>query len=125
MKSLIKKSVSLVLLSLMFYGCSTVNPVVKTGDKNNQGSFTSLYSQFSEPMNNSMNMMKNMMMAGSTDYVFASMMVMHHQGAVNMAKAEQKNGKDAEMKKLAENIVTDQENEVKLLQEWLDKNKGK
>ncbi len=124
MKNLIKKLGLLILSSLMFYGCSMVNPAVNSSDKNNKGTFTSLYNQFAEPMNNSMNMMKNMMISDSPDYSFASMMVMHHQGAVNIAKAEQKNGKDAEMKKLADDIITKQESEIKVLNAWIDKNKA-
>jgi uncharacterized protein (DUF305 family) len=54
--------------------------------------------------------------AGSTprrfDAAFMRMMIPHHQGAVEMAKAELKKGKDPQLKTLAQNIITAQEGEI-------------
>ncbi|MFG2131271.1 DUF305 domain-containing protein [Streptomyces sp. NPDC048751] len=55
------------------------------------------------------------------DKMFAQMMIDHHNGAIAMAKDEQKNGKNADAKKMAGDIVTGQSAEVKQLQSILDR----
>ncbi|MDQ0605028.1 uncharacterized protein (DUF305 family) [Streptomyces canus] len=55
------------------------------------------------------------------DKAFAEMMIEHHHGAITMAKDEQKNGKNADAKKMAGDIVTGQSAEVKQLQSILDR----
>lgn len=54
------------------------------------------------------------------DKMFAEMMIEHHNGAISMAKDEQKNGKNSDAKKTAEDIVKGQSAEVKQLQSILD-----
>ncbi|MEV8018104.1 DUF305 domain-containing protein [Streptomyces sp. NPDC086554] len=54
------------------------------------------------------------------DKMFAEMMIEHHNGAISMAKAEQKDGKNSDAKKTAEDIVKGQSAEVKQLQSILD-----
>ena len=44
-----------------------------------------------------------------------------HQSAVDMAKAELQYGKDADLKTLAQAIVSDQEREIALMKAWEDK----
>ncbi|MEU3550863.1 DUF305 domain-containing protein [Streptomyces longwoodensis] len=55
------------------------------------------------------------------DTMFAKMMIKHHQGAISMAKDEQTNGRNADAKKMASDIVTGQSAEVKQLQSVLDR----
>jgi uncharacterized protein (DUF305 family) len=55
------------------------------------------------------------------DKMFAQMMIEHHNGAITMAEDEQKNGKNADAKKMAGDIVTGQSAEVKQLQSILDR----
>lgn len=55
------------------------------------------------------------------DKMFAQMMIKHHNGAISMAKDEQKNGKNTDAKKMAGDIVTGQSAEVKQLQSILDR----
>jgi uncharacterized protein (DUF305 family) len=43
----------------------------------------------------------------------------HHQAAVEMAKVVVANGKDADVKKLAQEIVTAQEKEIATIDAWL------
>ena len=61
---------------------------------------------------------------GDADVDFMKQMKGHHQAAINMAKVELANGKDAEAKKLAQEIVTAQEKEIATIDAWL-KTKGK
>lgn len=50
--------------------------------------------------------------ANPFDGAFLQMMIPHHEGAVTMAKAEIAEGKDPELKMLAEDIITSQEREI-------------
>ena len=56
---------------------------------------------------------------GDTDVDFARMMIPHHQGAIDMAKAELAEGKDPELRRLAEAIIAAQEKEIAFLKQWL------
>ena len=56
--------------------------------------------------------MKNAPMTGDPDHDFAAMMIPHHQGAVDMAKAELIYGKDPVLRRLAQEIVVTQEQEI-------------
>lgn len=75
-------------------------------------------------MNGMLTMHDDMMkgiMAADADEAFVRGMIAHHQGAVDMAKIQLKYGKDAEMRKLAEDIIKAQEQEIKQMQSWLEK----
>ena len=52
--------------------------------------------------------MQKMTMSGDTDKDFAMMMKMHHQQALNMAEMELANGKSADMKAMAKQIIAEQ-----------------
>ena len=71
-------------------------------------------------------MMKNMdamKMTGDTDLDFATMMKVHHQGAIDMAQMELKSGKDAKVRALAKRIIEAQQKEIKEFDQWLAKHK--
>ena len=53
---------------------------------------------------------------GNPDRDFVTMMIPHHQGAIDMAKAILLYGKDEQLKRLAQEIIADQQNEVQLMQ---------
>jgi uncharacterized protein (DUF305 family) len=59
-------------------------------------------------------------MTGDADTDFASMMIAHHQGAIDMAKVELQYGKDPELRQLAQGIVDAQTKEITQLQRWLE-----
>ena len=81
---------------------------------------------FDQLMGDSMNVMhKGMHSApytGNPDRDFVTMMIPHHQGAIDMAKVVLSYGKDSEIKKLAEGIIKAQEEEIAQMQAWLKKN---
>ena len=56
---------------------------------------------------------------GNRDVDFVTLMLPHHQGAVDMAKAELLYGENAQIRRLAQEIITDQESEIQLMQLWL------
>ena len=59
-------------------------------------------------------MMTDMMIrpSGDVDRDFVEMMVPHHQGAVDMAKAELKYGHNEQLRQLARGIVVNQQHEI-------------
>ena len=59
--------------------------------------------------------------SGNADVDFVKRMISHHQGAVDMAKVVLAFGKDAEVKKVAENVIKTNEAEIATMQEWLKK----
>lgn len=58
---------------------------------------------------------------GKPDVDFATGMIPHHLGAIAMAKVALQRGNDADIRKLAENVVKAQESEIALLKNWLAK----
>ena len=65
--------------------------------------------------------MSSMAMTGNPDVDFAMMMRMHHQGAIDMAQAELKNGKEPQMRKIAQSIVASQKKEIAQFDRFLAK----
>jgi uncharacterized protein (DUF305 family) len=60
-------------------------------------------------------------MNGDADHDFAVMMIPHHQGAIDMAKVELRYGKDPVMRRLAQEILVDQQSEIDAMHLWLKK----
>ena len=52
------------------------------------------------------------------DLAFVEMMAAHHQGAIDMANTELKDGSLPEVTRLAQQIIDTQQNEIDLLQQW-------
>jgi uncharacterized protein (DUF305 family) len=81
--------------------------------------------QFMQEMSGGMKRMDRQMagapMNGNVDHDFASMMIPHHQGAIDMAKAELIHGKDPVMRRLAQEILVDQQSEIDAMRLWLGK----
>jgi uncharacterized protein (DUF305 family) len=57
--------------------------------------------------------------SGDADVDFVNLMLSHHQAAVDMAKTEVKYGKDPQMRRLAQDIITAQQSEIETMQLWL------
>lgn len=66
--------------------------------------------------------MSSMQMTGNSDVDFAMMMRIHHQGAIDMAQAELRDGKAPEMRKMARDIIAAQKKEIIQLDRFLAKN---
>jgi len=57
--------------------------------------------------------------SGNCDVDFVKLMLPHHQAAIDMAKTQLLYGKDPQMRRLAQEIITDQQLEIELMQRWL------
>jgi uncharacterized protein (DUF305 family) len=50
--------------------------------------------------------------SGSTDRDFVNMMVPHHQGAIDMAVAELRFGRNPQLRRIAQEIIVEQQQEI-------------
>jgi Domain of unknown function (DUF305) len=57
--------------------------------------------------------------SGNSDIDFVRLMLPHHQAAIDMAKTQLLYGKDPQMRRLAQEIITDQQSEIELMERWL------
>jgi uncharacterized protein (DUF305 family) len=57
--------------------------------------------------------------SGEADIDFVRLMLPHHQAAIDMAKTELSYGKDPQMRRMAQEIITDQQSEIELMRMWL------
>ena len=93
---------------------STSTPVVDNAAKH----YADLIDMAMSGMNNGMD---NANMTGNPDHDFAAMMIPHHQGAVDMAKAELLYGKNPVLRRLAQEIIVTQDSEIQVMQSELQK----
>jgi len=81
--------------------------------------------RFMRDMNDDMRNMDRKMAAapmnGNVDHDFAVMMIPHHEGAIDMAKAELSYGKDPVMRRMAQEILVEQQSEIDAMNLWIDK----
>ena len=57
--------------------------------------------------------------SGDNDVDFVRLMLPHHQAAIDMAKTQLLYGRDPEMRRLAQEIIADQQSEIASMQLWL------
>lgn len=80
---------------------------------------------FASQMMQAMDRMDAGMMAakptGDPDRDFAAMMIPHHQGAIDMAKIQLMYGRDPVLRRLAQAIIVEQQQEIELMQRFLHK----
>jgi uncharacterized protein (DUF305 family) len=62
--------------------------------------------------------------SGRSDVDFVRLMIPHHQAAIDMAKSQLLYGKSPQLRRLAQEIITDQQSEIELMQLWLQQNQG-
>jgi uncharacterized protein (DUF305 family) len=94
--------------SLLWSGSGTVSPEWLALQQSMQKMHAAMMS--AQPSNND-------------DINFVSLMLPHHQAAVEMAKTQLLYGTDPQIRRLAQEIVTDQQSEIELMQLWLKKHK--
>jgi uncharacterized protein (DUF305 family) len=58
-------------------------------------------------------------MSANPDEDFVRLMIPHHQAALDMAKTQLLCGKDPQIRRLAQEIITDQQSEIQVMELWL------
>jgi len=77
---------------------------------------------FAAAMDTAMARMDHDMMqpsSGDADRDFAAMMIPHHQGAIEMAEAELRFGHDPVLRRLAQGIIVEQQQEIAVMRQAL------
>lgn len=96
----------------------------KSGMTMNQNRDTSMQSRRDmEDMTGSsqhkmMDKMQNMEMTGDQDNDYVSMMIMHHQHAVDMSNQYLDKGKDQKLIKMAKKMIKENQSQIKDLEDW-------
>lgn len=100
-----------ITLSVLLTMASAV--AAQASDKQNMSTGSK---EMHEIMMDSAKKNQSMTMSGDTDKDFAMMMADHHRSGIKMAKAEIENGKNAELKALAQKIIDGQQKEITQLE---------
>jgi uncharacterized protein (DUF305 family) len=77
------------------------------------------HNELMEAMNKMMDEMKGIKMTGDADKDFVTMMIPHHQSAIEMAENEISHGKNVQMKQFAQKVINDQSKEINEFKTWL------
>jgi hypothetical protein len=88
---------------------------VRAQDASETSSESSHQSAFLAEMAQAMDRMMagmNTTSTGDADTDFAAMMIPHHQGAIDMAVAELRYGKNEQLRRIAQEIIVDQQQEI-------------
>jgi uncharacterized protein (DUF305 family) len=68
-------------------------------------------------------MQAGMQSEGSPEQKFVRMMIPHHQGAIDMSRLALPNIKDAELRRMVEKTMRENQQEIEEMQTWLQKHK--
>ena len=79
----------------------------------------SYWDELLESMNRMHRAVNSLEPSGNEDDDFVKLMLPHHQAAIDMAKVELLHGENPQMRRLAQEIIADQQSEIELMQLWL------
>jgi len=106
----------------------TLTPVERGQDSHSHTSLSTPKSKWPELVGSMHVMhagMASVQPTGDNDVDFVRLMLPHHQGAIDMAKTQLAYGQDPQMRRLAQEIITDQQSEIELMQLWLRQREAK
>lgn len=115
-----RRTAVLLILSLFIMGSGRV--FAQTNDQKpgtfSPGTDRPFTTLMYDAINNMHRTMEHAVRTGSPDYDFIIMMIPHHQGAIDMARVLLLYGKDREMLHLAQRVISSQQNELVVMQQW-------
>ena len=108
-------------LLLLILGVGVVRPCVQAENNSHESRLTANpdWSELIGSMDKMHIAMSAVARSGNSDIDFVRLMLPHHQAAIDMAKTQLLYGKDPQMRRLAQEIITDQQLEIKLMRQWL------
>lgn len=119
-----RRSIGLALALYVAVGVAAHAQSHRSGDAPSDAA-ASADATFASQMMQAMDRMDAGMMAakptGDPDRDFAAMMIPHHQGAIDMAKLQLIFGHDPVMRRLAQAIIVEQQQEIELMRRFLQK----
>jgi len=116
-------SARIVAVLVLILGVGALRPCVQA-ESNSNGNDSRLtaspdWSELIASMDKMHMAMTTVAPSGNSDVDFVRLMLPHHQAAIDMAKIQLLYGKDSQMRRLAQEIITDQQLEIELMQRWL------
>jgi hypothetical protein len=108
-------------LLLLILGVGALRPCVQaeTSGRDSRLTASADWSELIASMDKMHMAMGEVKQSGNSDVDFVRLMLPHHQAAIDMAKTQLLYGKDPQMRRLAQEIITDQQLEIELMQRWL------
>ncbi|OLY94558.1 Uncharacterized conserved protein, DUF305 family [Cnuella takakiae] len=106
-------------------GSESISAGSTTSDQSNAAttstttSGTTADNSFQGATNKMMQQMHTMKMTEDPDHDFAMMMKAHHQGAIDMSNIELSQGKNEELKQVAQKVITDSQKDISQLDNFL------
>lgn len=123
MKPFLTLTAALSLLVLAGAGVVAQTMQHRHGHGGHGGAGAAQLTEASKAYLEAMDRMHGPMMEGSRDrdpdIAFVKGMIPHHQGAIDMAHIVLRHGKDEEIRKLANEVIREQEREIAQMREWL------
>jgi uncharacterized protein (DUF305 family) len=114
-----KTSVKLfVALAVFNFAAASIGLAIDQDDQSHQSADPN-WSELIASMDKMHMAMGAVARSGNSDIDFVRLMLPHHQAAIDMAKTQLLYGKDPQMRRLAQEIITDQQLEIALMQRWL------
>ena len=104
----------------MFGVLATISSLAQVPSAPTQEDYWSALTTSSHKMHATMDSVQK---SGDCDADFVKLMLSHHQAAIEMAKVQLLYGKDPQVRRLAQEIITDQQSEIDLMQLWLKKHR--
>ena len=114
-------SARMLCLLLLIVGIGALGPCLQAESNGHDSQLTtnSDWSELIASMDKMHMAMGAVARSGNSDVDFVRLMLPHHQAAIDMAKTQLLYGKDPQMRRLAQEIITDQQLEIELMQRWL------
>jgi hypothetical protein len=108
-------------LLLLILGVGALRPCVQAESNGHDSRLTASpdWSELIASMDKMHMAMGAVQRSGNSDIDFVRLMLPHHQAAIDMAKTQLLYGKDPQVRRLAQEIITDQQLEIELMQRWL------